>query len=122
MCCGISKLKLYLQSEMQHIYLLLDVLNEGVYSAIILNLVKPCEVLVFWYIPNMLVTFKDIKNLFMKSIIFALPIEYRSFINKANIVADYFLNNVKVIKRVATCRGCSTKQIFQECWKEAGKN
>jgi len=40
MCCGISKLKLHLQSDMKHIISLLDVHNHGVYSAIILNLFK----------------------------------------------------------------------------------
>jgi hypothetical protein len=43
MCCGISKLQLHLQTDMKHTCLLLDVLNEGVYSAIILNLFKAMQ-------------------------------------------------------------------------------
>ena len=40
MCCGIDKLKLHLQSDMKNESLLLDILNEGLSIAIILNLVK----------------------------------------------------------------------------------
>jgi hypothetical protein len=122
MCCGISKLKLHLQSEMEHINLLLDVLNEGFYSAIILNFLKPSAALVFWHIPNTLVTFKDIKVLFVNYIINALPVDFRSFINKTNIVADFFLNNVTVIEWAATCRECNSQEIYIECWKEAWEN
>ena len=46
----------------------------------------------------MLVTFKDIEDLFVKYIINALPVDSPSFINKTNIVADFILNNVTVIK------------------------
>jgi hypothetical protein len=44
----------------------------------------------------MLVTFKDIKFLFVNYIINALPIDSLSFINKA--IISIFLNNVKVNK------------------------
>jgi len=83
---------------MKHIYLLLDVLNEGVYTFIILNLVKELQSFYFLAIPNMFVTFKHIKVLFVKYIIKALPINSHSFINKANNFAYFFLNNVEVNK------------------------
>ena len=70
----------------------------------------------------MLVTFKDIKALFVNYIINALPIDSRSFINTTNIVADIFLNNVTIIKLAATYRECSSQEIYKECWKEAWEN
>jgi hypothetical protein len=70
----------------------------------------------------MLVTFKDIKFLFVNYIINALPVDFRSFINKTNIVADFFLNNVTVIKWAATCRECSSQEIYRAYLKEAWEN
>jgi len=69
----------------------------------------------------MLVTFKAIKNLFVKSIINTLPIDYRSFINKANIVADYFLNNANEIKRAATYRECSKNKFSKNVGRKLGR-
>jgi hypothetical protein len=43
MCCGISKTKLHLQSDMKHTNLLLNVFNEGFPRATILNLVKAMQ-------------------------------------------------------------------------------
>jgi hypothetical protein len=98
MYCGIGKLKLHLQSDLKHIHFPIDVLNEGLYGAIVLNLVKATQTLVFWHITIMLVTFKDIKVPFVNYIINALPIDSLSFINGTNIAADFILNNVTVIK------------------------
>jgi len=46
----------------------------------------------------MLVTFKDIKVLFVNYVINALPIDSHSFINKLILLQIIFLNYVTVIK------------------------
>ena len=45
----------------------------------------------------MLVTFKDIKVLFVNYIIYALPVDSLSLINKTNIVADFFLTTLRFV-------------------------
>jgi len=50
----------------------------------------------------MLLTFKDIKFLFVNYIIHGLTIDSLSFINKTYIVAYYILNNVMFTKGAAT--------------------
>jgi len=83
---------------MKHINLLLDVLNEGIYSAIILNLVKAKQSSFFLAHSKHSCNFQRHEGLFVNYIINGLTIDSRSLINKTKIVADDFLNNVTVIK------------------------
>ena len=79
-CCGISKFKQHLQSDMKHIYLLLDVLNEGDYSAIILNFVKALQSFCFLAYSKLACNFQRHQVLFVKYIINGLLIDSPSFI------------------------------------------
>jgi hypothetical protein len=74
---------------MQYIYLRLDVLHEGVFSAIILNLVNAMQSSCFLAHCKHACNFQRHEVLFVKYIINALPVDYRSFINRTNIVADF---------------------------------
>jgi len=47
----------------------------------------------------MLVTFKCMKVLFVKYIINVLPVDYLSFINKANNVASFFLKLLRLLNK-----------------------
>ena len=74
MCCEIGKLKLHFQSDMKHESLLLDLLNEGVYSAITLNLVKALQSFFFSGNSKHASNFQRHQVLFVKYVINALPI------------------------------------------------
>jgi len=62
----------------------------------------------------MLVTFKDIKFLFVNHITNALPINSNSFINKGNNFAYFFLIMLRLINkqpRIAAHKKCTEKAV-----------
>jgi DNA-binding sugar fermentation-stimulating protein len=81
---------------MKHINLLHEVLKEGVYNAIVLNLFKAMQSSCFLAHSKHACNFQRHEVLFVNYTINALPLNYLSFINKANNIADYFLKNVTV--------------------------
>jgi hypothetical protein len=81
---------------MKHINLLLDALNEGVCSAIILNLVKAIQSSCFLAYSKHACNFHRHLVLSVNYTINALPVYSLSLINKAKNVADFFSTMFRV--------------------------